>query len=393
MQQWGNSVFKDGIFKLYKNGGTDYPPLYMIVLGFNSWINLILFGGSGAPTFNYVLVSKMIPNLCIFFSGLILFFYLREKHRRNAYIVFLSYCFNVALLYNSSYWGQVDSVYTMLILISLLFLLKKGYILSSFFLLLGFFTKAQSVIFIPIVWAVIFFQNGIKKTLKIAEINLLAIAVFLLPFFISGGGLNVIKNLFPIGVSSFVTLNAYNLWFFIFPGFYPEVAISDHQRWWLFSFREIGLMLLGIYTCLILYQLYKKNDNKSIVLAMSSVALGFFMLPTEIHERYMFPFFALFSLVLIKNIKYVLIYLVLMFTHLINMMMTMGFWGNFMFYLPLQTLINNLIQTFSFQFVSMVIAGINLVTFIYFLKTGIFHNLFFNIKNDVNLIKNRWAKR
>lgn len=390
MQQWGNSVLNGGIFNLYKNGGTDYPPLYVIVLGLNSWINLVLFGNNNVSTFSYMLVSKMVPTLCIFISGMILFLYLREKNRKIAYITFITYIFNIALLYNSAYWGQVDSVYSMFILISVLFILRKRYILSSLFLMLGFLTKAQSLVFVPVIWAVIFFQNGIIKTLKIVKINLLIMLAFLIPFYLTGGGLNMIKNFFPVGVSSYVSLNAYNFWFLIFPGFYPNVAISDNQELLFISMKSVGLILLGIYGCLVLYQLYKKNDNKSVVLAMSSVALGFFMLPTEIHERYMFPFFVLFSLIFMKSKKYILVYVVSTFTYLINMMMTMSFWGNFVFYYQIQDIINYLIKVFSFEVVAMSIAGINLTTFIYFSKIGIFKNLGTNIKSDLNSIKSKW---
>lgn len=386
MKNWGDLVLNKGIFEVYRQGVSDYPPLYLLVLALNS---LMVRDFSLNP----LIVAKLVPILMILAGGFLVYGYLRKENNKLALGAFLLYIFNLSLIYNSSYWGQVDSVHSFLVLLTVIFLLKEKYLASSLTLLLAAMTKVMSLSFMPILWAIILIKCGLKRSIRLVWLNLLVVFLILCPFFLTGGGGNLLNNFFPLGLSSFVSLNAFNLWFFIFPGFYPERMVSDRLIWGLGSYREMGLMMLGVYLALVIYQLWKRHDKEMIWLAMASAALAFYILPTEIHERYLFSFLPILGLFCLKKKKYLLIYLVMSFNYLINMMMVMAFWGDFWPYIQIQKVINEVVERYSFAGVGRMVAIINVLTFIYFSKVGVFKNLGSNLKEDFYLVKKEWQKR
>ena len=137
---------------------------------------------------------------------------------------------------------------------------------------------------------------------------------------------------------------------------------------------------------IVIYQLIKKHDTNNIILASAGMAFAFFMLPTQIHERYLFPFFALFVLIALNNKKYLWMYIILTITYLLNLMMILPFYRSGIFHL-IQIFLNISHNLFSFTRVAIVIAVVNVLTFIYFNKIGIFNNLLHNLKNDFLRLK------
>ena len=60
------------------------------------------------------------------------------------------YLFNPATIVNCSLWGQVDSVYTLFILLMIYFISEKKMIYSYFMFAICIFIKPQAFIFTPI---------------------------------------------------------------------------------------------------------------------------------------------------------------------------------------------------------------------------------------------------
>lgn len=367
MKKWGDLVLEKGIFDVYRSGASDYPPIYLLILAFNSWVVRNFW-------IDPLVMAKTIPILMILFTGLMIYRYLRSEGQKKSWVVFILYIFNLSLLYNSSYWGQVDSVHSFFMVMSVIFLLKKRYLSSSLIMLVAALTKVMSFSLMPILWVIILMKSGWQKSIRWFSINVWLLFLILLPFWLTGGGENFLYNLFPLGLSSFVSLNAFNFWFCLFPGFYPELMVSDSLGWGVVSFRIMGLVMLGFYIVLVIYSLRKKIDKEKIILAISSIALAFFMLPTEIHERYLFSFFPLLALLCLKRKRYLYFYLFFSLTYLINMMMVMAFWGNFWPFIQIQTWVNGMVDKYSFAQFGRVIAIINMVNFIYFSKVGILKN-------------------
>jgi Gpi18-like mannosyltransferase len=386
-QHWGNTALQQGLSILYSKGITDYPPLYMYVLKFNAWLNSKLSG-----KLSYTFISKTIPTLCNLIIGLVVFFYLRKKNYKIALIAMCLYLFNPVIMYNTAYWGQIDSANTLFMFLSIIFLIHKKYIPSTIFIVLAVLTKIQSIVLVPIIGIVLLMNSNVKKIVQILFIDVATIFIVLLPYILGGTFWKIIKVIFDsVDRYPLVTANTYNIWFLVSPRT-PSVfwtTLRDSTQIFGISLKIIGLSLLAIYTLIVIYQLIKKHDANNIILGAASMAFAFFMLPTQIHERYLFPFFALFVLIALNNRKYLWIYVILSVTSLFNLMMVFPFYSKHIIFYPIQILLSLMMRFFSFINLAILISLVNILVFIYFSKIGIFHNLLRNIRKDLHSLKTR----
>ncbi|MGL4757697.1 MAG: hypothetical protein ACRCXZ_00030 [Patescibacteria group bacterium] len=79
-----------------------------------------------------------------------------------AKLVFLTTFGLPGLIINSSLWGNLDVIWTSLSMVSVLFLLKKKYTISSIFLALAFCFDLKALFFFPL-FVVLFFKKEITK--------------------------------------------------------------------------------------------------------------------------------------------------------------------------------------------------------------------------------------
>ncbi len=148
------------------------------------------------------------------------------------------------------------------------------------------------------------------------------------------------------GGYAYTSVNAFNLW--AIGGLWmPETPV-------LFA---IGWILFGALSAFTLYILHKRFDASGELLVLFSAFIlffGFFMLPTRIHERYLFPALSVLVLMFPFLKKTRPIYGVLSATCLINQAYVLHFLNN-----------NQFIQ--SGDLVALTITLINLMAFLYVL--------------------------
>ncbi len=390
-QRWGNIALEQGLSEVYQKGEIDYPPLYLNILKLNAWLHRSLFGNLDLTSPSYNLISKIVPVLANFMIGAALFLNLRKskKSRKSALFVTGIYLFNLAIIYNTAYWGQVDSVLSFLMLMSILFALDKNYLLSALLFSLAILTKIQAVFLLPLIALIIFRGIRIKNVIKIFLSSIMLIILVFLPYLLTNTTLKVLNIIiYTIRRTDFITVNAYNLWYFVTSQSDSLKGAFDNLLVFKFSIQTIGTSLFFIYALLVIYQLSKKFNKTHVFLAASSLAFAFFMLATRIHERYFFYFFAFGAMIAVMNWRYSVMYLILMFTHLFNLMMVLQYGGpHYSIFYPIQLFLDWLIKLSSFNSVATTIALINVVTFVYFSWTGIFKGLGRNIKDDLTRLK------
>ena len=89
----------------------------------------------------------------------------------------------------------------------------------------------------------------------------------------------------------YTSLNAFNLWWVIAGGW-----ISDAGK-----FFTIGSLLFSIVLVISLVAIRKYHKPLNVYILSMLFALAFFLFPTRVHERYLFPFFV-FSPVVVFSI-------------------------------------------------------------------------------------------
>ena len=299
-KDWTKYIFNHGLHNVYKSG-TDYLPLYHYILTIFG-----LFKGSIENIEVNIHYLKLITLFFHFVTGYFLILLIKKNDwssdKMIVYVLF--YLLNIAVLYNSLIWGQVDEILTGLIFITCYFSLKQKVQLALIFLVFSINFKLQAIIFLPIVLLLllpaIISTFSIKKLATYILFPLLIQVLIILPFIISGN----ISKLWDVVTGSMgkypvVSMNAYNFWDFLLPGNLREIPDSNTYKG--ISYKHWGLLLFFVTSGLALFPLFKSvylsiksKTNISFpidkfLLLCGIIPLFFFYFNTQMHERYSHP--------------------------------------------------------------------------------------------------------
>jgi len=310
---WGGQINEEGLAGVYtKNAysqGVDYPFLVPYATSF------LVKATQGASGEQRVFLFKLTPAIFEFIFALIAGYLIYKSRVKYKWQLLTVAVVQPALALVSAGWGQVDSVMVLTVLIAFLLIEKNGY-LATFFIFLALLVKPQAL---PA--AFVFFVYLLsKRDLK----NLIFQALFFIFLWLVGVlGFRYIfeASLFDpylksVGRYEMLSLNAFNFWW----------ALFGQRSWDIkdivgapLSFRKEGFVLLGIFSIPVLtYLLYKKRKLEEAILALAYLYLAFFVFPTEIHERYLYPAVAFLSIAALTSKKVFAVYLVLSIVFLVN---------------------------------------------------------------------------
>jgi len=273
---WFNTAATHSIRPFYNIAGfADYPP-------FNVYIFWAFGSIDKATSINMLTMIKLVPNLFdLGIAALIYFFVKKQSTFKLALVATVLYAFNPAVIFNAAVWGQYDAIYTFFLVLSLMLALKSKPELSAFALALGLLTKPQGIALLPLIAFLIYKNSGFKKLLFSVIAFAATVLLVILPFQWSNPVTFLIKIYFgAYGGYAFTSINAFNLW-----GLYG-LWIPDGVL------NVVGWALFGAFTILVLYLLnkrFKVSSDFQVVFAAFMLLFAFFMLPTRIHERYLFP--------------------------------------------------------------------------------------------------------
>jgi Gpi18-like mannosyltransferase len=114
--------------------------------------------------------------------------------------------------------------------LSIVFLLNKKFYHSSFLLTLAILIKIQSIVLLPVIGLVIVLNFNKGQIFKMILFNLILAFMILFPFIINNCLFEVINTLInSVGKWPYVSLNAYNLWFLIFPIPFNSSFLTPHD--------------------------------------------------------------------------------------------------------------------------------------------------------------------
>jgi Gpi18-like mannosyltransferase len=356
---WATQLGQSGPGNFYATAGfADYPPGYLYVLWLIGGLGHLLapFAGGDAGSATAALI-KIPPILCDIAIGYILFAIVRAWRgdhpdaNRLALIAAGIYLFNPVTWYDSAIWGQTDSVGTLVTLLAVVALIRGNSEGASVLAVLAALVKPQfGVVALPIVGIVLlrrhlFAQDSIPRNpvllparlrgwfeeergfwrlVSSAVAALLVLILLLAPFSLDIPGF-VRLMLQTAGGYKFLSVNAYNPWALIGSGGNAPLAFGG--GW---SPDDIpllgplpgvligGLLLIGGFF-LGVVRLAWRDDRRSIIVVTLLLALGFFILPTRVHERYMFPIFAFLPIVAVVDRRWLVATIVLSIGAFINM--------------------------------------------------------------------------
>ncbi|MBU0572839.1 hypothetical protein KKH23_02120 [Patescibacteria group bacterium] len=229
------------------------------------------------------------------------------------------FLFNPIIWYNSAVWGQTDAIINFFALLAFVLLLEKKLMWAVLALLMSFYIKASLLIFAP-VFAIIALRQKYKLTeiAKSLAIPLLIIGTLTLPFSRGepfGWLIGIYNKKVFIEQLQVITANAFNIWAAI-----TGIHEQPHTLMWgPLTYQVWGLIIFGISLIYPIYLVFKKQDHKSVFWALAIISFSSFMLLTNMHERYLYPLFPVFTILVVMDKKLLPLYWAVSGLSLVNL--------------------------------------------------------------------------
>ncbi|MDR3598815.1 glycosyltransferase family 39 protein [Clostridium sp.] len=293
----------------------DYPPLYMYILAVIGKIASISVLNS-----YYVILLKLPAIIADIITTY--FIYRLGKKYFNAIISILlaaSYAFNPAIFIDSTLWGQVDSLFTLLIITGIFLLSEKKIIFSSSMFAVAVLMKPQGIIFFPILFFELVQERKIRNFIYAALSAVATCIIIIIPFAIKQESPIWIFNLYlnTIKEYPYASMNAFNLFSLLGANFK-----KDTETLFLFNYHTIGMFFIVIITC-ISWLIYIKGNNRKFIASIALLQIaGVFTFSSGMHERYLFPAVVLsvLAFVYLKDNRFIILSIGFSITTYVNIL-------------------------------------------------------------------------
>ncbi|MGI6680861.1 MAG: hypothetical protein ACOX3T_05190 [Bdellovibrionota bacterium] len=326
---WFLSWVKEYANKGYSFTEPDYPPLYLHYLYLLSLIDnfanrtilvkFLLQLPNFITQFLFIVVSTKIilsQNLNKFFSSLLL----------------MLIAFNLAIIYNSYVWGQVDIVPTFFVVLSILMLIDNKYsFLSIPFFLLGILTKFQMIAFFPLYFGLLLnrkYRKNLKEHLLLSfliSINVILLAF--LPFILEGTFKDVVYNGYINASNRYngLSLSASSIWVF------ASEKIGDHNTplfqnlslsypvFRFITYKTFGMFVFSVCNFFIFLKAYNIRFKRDVFTLLTLSGLIFYLPLTAMHERYLIYTIPMVLIATIYNKRLFIISILLTMISFVNM--------------------------------------------------------------------------
>ncbi|WP_052350817.1 phospholipid carrier-dependent glycosyltransferase [Paenibacillus gorillae] len=286
---WGNEAYNKGITGFYQEGVfADYPPGYIYVLYVLGMLQQ-LFGLDGASKGAYLLykLPAIIADLA---AGWVIYKAAGKKLGETAaFGLAMLYLWNPAVWVDSAAWGQVDSIFTLFLLLAVQAVVGNKLERGALWFAIAVLVKPQALIFTPIILLAIAHKREWTRTALSAVYGLALFVALAIPFFWSNGGLSGLISLYKTTLASYpyATLNVFNL-YALTGGNWTDLdhtfLFIPYSTWGIIAI----LLAVALSVFLSVNAKHKSDLSKSYYIGLILISV-MFLLGTKMHERYLFP--------------------------------------------------------------------------------------------------------
>jgi Gpi18-like mannosyltransferase len=323
---WSIDIVKQGIGNFYGYSNCDYPPAFLYVLWVIGKIYQLFdptFSHSDSVTEGLLLMQMIkLPSVLADIGAALLITQILKPHttEEKAYKLGLLYAFNPLVLFVSAVWGQIDGLMTFLMLLAFYLLQQNHLIRAGILIAVMVIIKPQGLFLAPFLVFSQWFRQAWWKWGVIAIGSLVTVWSLVVPFY--GVSTNGIATPFlslyqrlqrTADYYNFASVNAFNGWGWA--NWERDYETFFGINFLGINYKVIGLVLLGILLVWLGVFLYQQRHFDSVrgdslrvsSLAAATMLVGFFMLPTRMHERYMLYSLAFLAIAiaLIPMIKWI----------------------------------------------------------------------------------------
>lgn len=378
---WADNLAQNGLYGFYdRSFFHDYTPGYLYVLYAVGKVGQLL-GGTGD-------LIKIPPILADGALGWLVWSMARElgASRRAAWIGAFLVIVNPVSWFDSALWGQVDSVGTLVLLLALRELWRDRPERSAFLAVLAALIKPQLGILIPIVAIVVIrralrpeggfgeepapvggataWERNVRGPIRIFTTGLVGlVTAFLisLPFGLSLPGL--VQQVFSTaGGYPYLSVNAFNPWALVsqdgsslagtrtwvcdstvLPSGPITIRIGDLVLWsspgstlscpngvtfGVFPAVLVGAVLFLVAAAVVVILVARRPDRKTMLVGLAILALAFYVLPTRVHERYLYPAIGIWAILAAFSLRWRVAYILSslgLFANIYAVLTSMGY--------------------------------------------------------------------
>jgi len=361
---WATELAQNGPWGFYDRPGfVDYTPGYLYVL----WGLGLASQALAVPIGDLLKLPAIFADMAL---ALAIFALAAElgASRRRAIAAAAVFLLVPITWFDSAVWAQVDSVGTVFLLLAVRELWRGRSERAAILTTVAAIIKPQFGILIPLAAIVIIRRHLVERPddgsrlgggpiriLTTTIAGILAATLICLPF-----GLAIVPLPF-VGISLENSLLGQIL---STAGGYPYATVNAYNPWALVSMDGSGLALggtwirdvlnpadpidpflapLGIPAVLVgggliaaaigvlMVVLWRRHDDRrALLVALTVMAIAFFVIPTRVHERYLYPFFALGAILLVLRPRWAVVYAILAAANFANLygILTLPFYDN-----------------------------------------------------------------
>lgn len=293
----------------------DYPPGYMLILYIIGTASKIF--GFEASSDIFTMLVKLPSIIADILLGLIIYRHTKQAQtKKSAITLMILVIFGPPIVINSTFWGQIDSFFTLFLVLSLISVYKEKYYMGAFLYTICALIKPQAFIFAPVYLCAYFSVNNWKMIGKSLLVSLATVFIVSLPFSLDLNFMWLIEK-YSATLKSYpyATVNAYN--FYALLGYnwkelssklimLPVSALSN-------------LVIAGVTAGSIWF--YFKSQNKAKIFYMAYLIIAvLFTFGGKMHERYLLPALLLIVMTYIynKDIRLLFLFIAQSSAHYLN---------------------------------------------------------------------------
>jgi len=314
-EAWSLTLAEHPLREFYaKAGFADYPPGYFFVLWIVGHAYKLLVHND--PGYAYLKIAVKLPAILMdLVDGYLIFLIVRRFASLPwAFASMAFFILNPAVIFISSYWGQVDSVAAGLALAVLLLLVNADRATShttSLYLVLAWIALAYSILIkppaimlVPLLLAFPFATNEpAVRGARLRATGLGIIGALILAYDVAIAFhpmLNPIAQFewlygryaYASGVYAYSSVNAFNLYALVHHFWEQDSQLVPA---WVIGGRQFGLpqyawgvLLLLVAVGLVVSRYVQRREIVALLEGAMILSLGYFVLSTRMHERYVF---------------------------------------------------------------------------------------------------------
>lgn len=270
LKEWYRHFYRNGKASLANGNFSNYTPLYLYLL----WITRLF-----SNWFDSLVAIKIIPTAFDFLSAYAIFLIARVKFKDDKPYLFSALFFTLpTIMFNSTGWGQIESLYTSFLLLCVYFLLREKPMYAMIMFGVAFSLKSQSIFFLPFLG--ILFLKGKIRWFHFLFIPAVYVILALPTAWIGRSWASIFSIYFgQVGQFRSLSMSAPNLYIFVSDSFY-EIGV-----WVGMGIFIVAMAIWGWVN----WRVKVACTHRQIMLmALASLSLVPFVLP-KMHDRYFYP--------------------------------------------------------------------------------------------------------